>query len=142
MRHETATAYEVIYEDGTTEVVAGVTSYSVEEEFVHFHGTGSLIKAVYVDRVRSFAPVKNPEVLVEPKHTYTVTLKDGSTKTVKADLYRVATHGHESQVQVYEFFTKLEPGTREELTLPFESVQMVERVVETADVPVQAPASA
>lgn len=148
MSHNEPSAYEVTLQDGTKVTVADVTHYETSGDFLSFYTTttdgsynSKLVEALRSNLVFSFAPVKNPEATVEPKYTYSVVLKDGSTKTVQADLYRVATHGHDSAVQVYEFFTKLPNGggTREELTIPFEAVQYVERVVADIPAPVASP---
>jgi hypothetical protein len=125
------TAFEVVYKDGTTETVADVSSHGADGGFLFFCGGphGNLIKSLNLDVVKGYGPVPNPEAVVKPKYSYLVTLKDGTTKLVQADLFRVAVHGLEAQVQVYEFFTRVpDNGTREELTMPFDSVQMVERV--------------
>lgn len=124
-------AYEITYTDGTTETIADIEGYEIGDHFIRFfNASGCLVRGMNNDQVRAFGQVPNPEALVQEKYTYLVTLKDGSTKTVRADLLQLAVHGLDGEVQVYGFFTRVPDGVREELTVPYDSVQMIERVTE------------
>jgi hypothetical protein len=126
-------SYHVFYEDDTDEVIAEVNGYTVIGEFLNFNGADGistfLLKGVRVDTVKSFGVVTDPEKLTTPKYVFNVTLQDNSVKVVQADLYRVASVNDKT---VYEFFTQLagifQGASREEFTIPFDSVKFVERV--------------
>lgn len=124
--------YEVTFNDGTTEYLERIRAVNIGGIFIAFqranaNGTMETVKAFRNDAVLAYRPLPPSEEIVRPKYTFLVTLRNnGGTKTVQADLFKVSAFGEE---KVYEFFSKTTEGTaREELSIPFENVLMVERV--------------
>jgi hypothetical protein len=132
-------SYEIAHNDGSIEIVSGVDSYNLSNGMLIFQATddrGSIqtVKAVRIDGILSFAVVADPEKIVKPKYTFFVTLQDGTSKSVKADIYRVSSVSGNA---VYEFFTQVTDNSngacREEFTAPFDSVKYIERIEPDAD---------
>lgn len=130
----TLKSYEVDTLTNGVQTITDVKAASEGAEFISFYGAdSSLIIAFRISAVISYRPVPAAEQVIVPKHLYRVQLNGGAAKEVKADLYRL-TSIRDGADQVYEFFTRTPDGTREELTVPFASVQFVERIEPEAPV--------
>jgi hypothetical protein len=138
--------YEVALNDGRTEYVENIRAVNVGAQFTAFQRAESgglkTVIAYRTDAILSYRPLPPSEEIIRPKHTYSVLFENGGSKKVQADLFKVSNFGED---KVYEFFSKTsDGGAREELSVPFRSVVLVERVdadqdvaVNTADVPAQ-----
>lgn len=126
-------SFKLSFRDGTTQQLDEISDQAITDGFVTFYGhrdsVHTAVLAIRSDLLDSFQIVPPAEKEYLPANLYRVTLNDGTTKVVPADLYRVATYGRDGEsVQVYEFFTRTDSSSREELTIPYPEVRFVERV--------------